>query len=161
MDNNLHKVNKILNSKKYKEYLKKNNECEIDREFCKHDIDHFLDVARIAYIISLEKGLNYSKEVIYAIAILHDIGRWMEYEKGIPHEEASEILAKELLREAGFSEYEENLILQAILSHRKRGEEELNSIIYKSDKLSRKCFACGAEQKCNWNKDKKNFNILY
>ncbi|WP_027624074.1 HD domain-containing protein [Clostridium lundense] len=161
MGNNLHKVNKILNSEKYKEYIKKNNECEMDREFCKHDINHFLDVARIAYIISLEKGLNYSKEVIYAIAILHDIGRWMQYEKGIPHEEASYILAQDLLKEVGFSEGEENLILQAILSHRKDGEDELNSIIYKSDKLSRKCFACNAEVKCNWSEDKKNFNIVY
>lgn len=161
MGNNLFKVNKILNSEKYKEYIKKNNECEIDREFCKHNLDHFLDVARIAYIICLEKGLNYSKEIIYAIAILHDIGRWMQYEKGLPHEEASEILAKELLREAGFLEYEENLILQAIISHRKDGEEELNSIIYKSDKLSRKCFACSAESRCNWSKDKKNLNIVY
>lgn len=70
-------------------------------------------------------------------------------------------LAKELLCEAEFSEHEKSLILQAILSHRKNGEEELNSIIYKSDKLSRKCFACSAEPKCNWNKDKKNFNIVY
>lgn len=161
MDNNLYKVNKILNSEKYKEYLKKNNECEIDREFCKHDVNHFLDMARIAYIISLEKGLNYSKEVIYAISILHDIGRWMQYEKGMPHEEASYILSQDLLKEAGFSECEENLILQAILSHRKGGENELNSIIYKSDKLSRKCFACNAEAKCNWSEDKKNFNIVY
>lgn len=161
MQSDLSRVNKILNSGKYKEYLTKNSGYEISREFCKHDIDHFLDVARIAYIMCLEKKLNYSKEVIYAIATLHDIGRWMQYEKGIPHEEASAALAKELLDEVGFLEEEKNLILGGILSHRKCGTEELNSIIYKSDKLSRKCFSCSVEKNCNWSDEKKNFNILY
>ena len=31
------RVNKILNNEKYKDYLKKNNFYEKNREFCKHD----------------------------------------------------------------------------------------------------------------------------
>ena len=62
---------------------------EASREFCRHDVTHFLDVARLAWIENLERGLGVSKEEIYAAALLHDIGRHLQYEKGIPHDEAS------------------------------------------------------------------------
>ena len=67
------KVNEILNNKDYKVYLEELSELEKERVFCNHTIEHFLDVSRIAYIRVLEEGLKYSKEVIYAIGLLHDI----------------------------------------------------------------------------------------
>ena len=36
---------------------------------------HFLDVARLAWIAGLEQGLGLDKEIVYAAALLHDIGK--------------------------------------------------------------------------------------
>ena len=69
----------IINNPKYKEYLRKLEKFEKERIFCRHTLEHFLDVARISYIQVLENDMKYSKEVIYAIALLHDIGRVLEY----------------------------------------------------------------------------------
>ena len=55
------KVNDILNNSVYKESLEKLLKYEEKREFCRHDLKHFIDMARIAYIMVLEKGLPYSK----------------------------------------------------------------------------------------------------
>ena len=40
---------------------------EASREFCRHDVTHFLDVARVAWIENLERGLGVSKEEIYVL----------------------------------------------------------------------------------------------
>lgn len=70
---------------------------EHDREFCCHQITHLLDVARIAYIKNLEAGLGIDKELIYTAAILHDIGKALQYTDKIPHEIAGEKIAGEIL----------------------------------------------------------------
>lgn len=156
------KIDEILNNKSYISYIKKLEELEMDRIFCKHDVEHFLSTSRIAYIINLEESLGYSKEVIYAIGLLHDIGRVLEYEKGIPHDEASVILAKEILKDTSFTRDEISAILNVISEHRvDNSTEYLSEIIYKSDKLSRNCFNCKAEKECYWSSEKKNFNIKY
>ena len=155
------KVNEILNNKDYKAYLIELNELEKEIEFCNHTIEHFLDVSRIAYIRVLENNLKYSKEVIYAIGLLHDIGRVLEYKEKIPHHEGSVIIAKEILKETSFTEDEKEEILKGIKNHRKNSEDELARIIYESDKLSRNCFACKVEKDCYWSKEKKNFKIKY
>ena len=152
-------VNKILNHPKYKKLLVELNDLEKHREFCNHTLEHFLDVARISYITILEKGLNYSKEVVYTIALLHDIGRVLEYNNGIDHHKGSAIIAKDLLEETTFTKEEKELIIKAIKNHRKECEDELSKIIYKSDKLSRNCFNCKAYSKCYWDKEKKNKGI--
>lgn len=157
----MNRVNKILKHPKYKEYLSKINNYEINREFCKHNINHFLDMGRICYILCLERNIKVNKEIIYAVALLHDIGRWIQYEDGIPHEKASVILSKEILVECDFDIKEIECILKAILSHRDKKATELNEIFYIGDKLSRGCFYCKAESKCNWPKHKKNLNIIY
>ena len=41
---------------------------------------HLLDVARLAWIFNLEANQEISKERIYAAALLHDIGRHIQYE---------------------------------------------------------------------------------
>lgn len=157
----MERVNDIVFSLKYQEYLKELNNYEKDREFCNHNIEHFIDVARIAYIKSLELGLNYKKDVIYAIAFLHDIGRVLEYRDGTPHHEGSVILAKELLRTSKFSIDEKEKILKCISNHRSETNGELEKIIYESDKLSRSCFSCNVEKDCYWDKSKKNMKIRY
>ena len=155
-------INKILNNTYYIEYLNKIKEHEKDREFCKHDINHFLDVARLAYILNLENDLKIDKEIIYATALLHDIGRWKQYEEGIPHEVASSNLSTKILESADFSIEEIQMIKEAILNHRNKdiaGQNNLMGIIYRADKTSRKCFSCKSELICNWSN--KNMAIKY
>lgn len=140
-------------------------ELEKDRIFCCHQIDHLLDVARIAYILNLETALCLSRDLIYAAALLHDIGKSRQYEEGIPHEITGERIAQKILSdmpaELSFTAKEQCQILTAIRGHRKLRDdaEPLESLLYKSDKISRTCFACPAEAECNWNNKKKNMEI--
>lgn len=159
----LNKVNSILNSERFNEYLNKNKESEKERKFCRHDLQHFIDVARIAYIMTLENNLKIDKEIVYATALLHDIGKWMQYNKGVSHEIASYELAKDILIECGFNEKERSIISNAILNHRKKVNEKgtFDYIFYLSDKLSRNCFNCKAIDECNWSEEKKNYKINY
>lgn len=160
----MERVDKILQHAKYQKYLKKNKKEEKKRIFCKHDMVHFLDVARIGWIINLEKNLQIDKELIYGAALLHDIGRHLQYTEGTPHEEASALLAPAILKDCGFSEEETAVIVEAISRHRDKTaaeEENLNGVLYLADKASRPCFACEAEKLCDWKKDKKNKTIKY
>ncbi|MGN0395668.1 MAG: HD domain-containing protein, partial [Coprococcus sp.] len=83
------KINAILNNHEYRSYINKIKENETDRRFCCHGIEHCLDVARIAYIINLEEKLDIKKELIYAAALLHDIGRADKSDAGKNHHELS------------------------------------------------------------------------
>ncbi|WP_061995106.1 HD domain-containing protein [Clostridium sp. ATCC 25772] len=157
------KINSILKNTYFKEALRKLNNLEGNRMFCIHGIEHSMDVARIGYIISLEQKLNIPKELIYGAALLHDLGRVMEYEKNIPHDKGSVILATKILEECLYSKEECEEIIKAISSHREKESEKsiLGDILYKSDKLSRMCFSCKAKSQCYWNDEKKNLKIKY
>lgn len=150
---------------------------ESDRIFCRHTFEHFMDVARIAYIMNLEKEYKLSKEIIYAAALLHDIGRARQYEDGTPHDKAGAAIADEILTDCGFGDDVRNMIIAAIKSHRGSTHEGdihksdkdadhteytrniLSAIIYKADKLSRQCFRCNAQKECNWSMEKRNLEI--
>lgn len=157
----MNNIDVIMSNKLYKESLEKLNKYESDREFCNHTIEHFIDVSRIAYIMVLEEGLKVSKDVIYAIGLLHDIGRVRQYEEGIHHDIASVEMSREILKETSFTDEEINTILNGIANHRKESDNKLEEIIYKADKLSRQCFNCKAEKECYWSSEKKNFKITY
>ena len=157
----MNNIDAIMSNKLYKESLEKLSEYERDREFCNHTIEHFIDVSRIAYIMVLEERLNVSKEIIYAIGLLHDIGRVRQYEEGIHHDIASVEMSREILKETNFTEYEIDTILNGIANHRKESDNKLEEIIYKADKISRQCFNCKAEKECYWSSEKKNFKITY
>ena len=158
------RVNKILENSTYKEYIRKNKAAEVDRIFCCHNMEHFLDVARIAQMMNMEEKLGLSKELIYATALLHDIGRHVQYEDGTPHEVASAKLAENILEECGFGKKSQTEILRAISEHRNKKvakEASLAGVIYRADKASRACYVCEAESLCNWKKTKKNLKIKY
>lgn len=160
----MERIDKILKQDLFLKYLQLNEEAELDRIFCHHDMVHFLDVARIAWILNLEEGLGIDKEMIYAAALLHDIGRHVQYADGTPHEKASALLASEILKDCGFNDTETGVIISAIETHRSSevaGEATLNGILYRADKASRPCFACKAEKECNWKGDKKNKTIKW
>ena len=161
-------IQKILAHEVYQSSLKKIEAYEEKREFCKHDRKHFIDVCRLAYQFYLENSslqlkskysLSQVKEMIYAAGLLHDIGRWMEYEKGIKHHEASLFLAEQILSEVGFKQGGKEEVLKMISEHRNahiKEEDSLAGIFYRADKASRECFWCPARERCNWSDDKKN-----
>ena len=160
------RVNAILKHKMYRKYYDQIEEIEKDRDFCRHQMPHLLDVARIAYITNLEQDLGYDREVIYAAAILHDIGKSFQYEEQIPHEIAGEKAASEILdtlpEGLAFSAEERRLILAAVRGHRRKkdGTEPIAALFYDSDKRSRTCFSCPAEKECNWKDEEKNKEII-
>lgn len=145
----MERVNCILEDADFVRYIAKNKESEKERIFCHHDLNHLLDVCRISWILNLEEELSIDKEKIYAAGLLHDIGRWMEYETGQDHAVVSGELAEGILDRCGFSDDEKAYIVEAIKSHRKKEHStDLSRILYRADKLSRPCFNCEAIGKC-------------
>ena len=65
------RVNAVICHPLYLEYYHRLERAEKERIFCRHQMSHLLDVARIAYIRNLEKGYGFRKDVIYAAAVLH------------------------------------------------------------------------------------------
>lgn len=160
----MNRIDRILENKLFLENMEKNNTAEAQRRFCRHNMGHFLDVARIATIISLEEKIDINREIIYAAALLHDIGKHMQYSENIPHEIASANIAPEILKACDFSSEEIEEIVTAICNHRNAdivGNKDLSGLLYRADKASRACFACEASEDCNWKGDKKNLNIKY
>ena len=156
------RVNQIWKHPLYQTELHKLQLLEADREFCRHTPEHFLDVARLAYIRALEENYSVSKELIYCTALLHDIGRARQYEDGTPHDEAGAVIAEQILKELGFSPEEIQAIVSAIRGHRaETNQTSLGQLIYRADKKSRNCFSCKAEPECYWSSAKKNMTIQY
>lgn len=158
----MERVNQILRNSVYQCNLKEIEVCEKGRIFCRHNMAHFLDVARIGMILNLKENLGIEEELLYAAALLHDIGRHEQYRNQIPHEEASAIIAKPILKDCGFMETESKQILEAIRSHRDCNVQEqknLAGILYRADKKSRACFSCPAVHLCDWDESKKNMQL--
>ncbi len=91
---------------------------ERDRIYCRHGMEHLLDVARIGMILVLEENQDIPADLVYAAALLHDIGRGDEYLRGVPHEKAGAETAGLILREAGYDEEEIAVIRAAVAGHR-------------------------------------------
>lgn len=171
----MQRYQEIICDKQYQDMIEKIKEYEKDREFCCHTLEHFCDVARIMYILALEEGSSLDQDIIYTTALLHDIGRVWEYEKGIPHEQASVEIAKEFLSKYGYEDDKIRIITTAIGAHRKeevtgqpsaellqeeKEKNELANYLYRADKLSRNCFVCKAKNGCKWSEEKKNATLI-
>ena len=155
------RVNGILHHPVFMEHLERLEELEKTRIFCRHGLTHLMDVARLGWIAALERHLELPRDVVYAAALLHDMGRVEQLEEGIPHHQASAALAARILPEAGFSEEETAQIQKAILGHREDGgAETLGQLLYWADKASRACWMCGAKDACNWSDEKKNWDLF-
>ena len=134
---------------------------EQDRVFCRHDMEHLISVARLMYLYCLEEGTEIPKDLLYATALLHDIGRYEELTRGTPHEIAGARLAGEILDDCHFPAREIQRVQAAILSHRQAGiRDPLALYLYRGDKRSRLCFACPAAAACYWPDEKKNLQII-
>ena len=159
----MERVNRIIRHPAYQECLAKNREAERGRKFCCHDMAHLLDVGRIAWIHNLEEGTGVPKELVYGAALLHDCGRFRQYEDQTPHEQAGARIAAPILRDCGFGPEEVEMILEAIRNHRcreHREDRDLSGLLYRADKESRSCFACPALAQCRWEEEKKNKELL-
>lgn len=158
----MERVNQICRHPLWRESMEQIRELEQDRIFCRHDTAHCLDVARLAYIENLENHLGLERERIYAAALLHDIGRHLQYLEDMPHEQGSAALAETILADCGFSPEEREEILSAILRHRRpetKLQDDLAGLLYRADKASRLCLFCGAAEGCNWSPEKKNLTL--
>lgn len=170
----MERIDRILQHKRFQECRQQIMQAEVHRIYCKHGLEHSMDVARIAYILSLEnneEGQALEKEIIYAMALLHDLGRSMEYRNGQSHHEAGVEIAGEILRDCGFTETEIAWITGAIAAHKYAETETVpeesgsigdryRSILYRADKLSRNCFDCPAADTCYWPMEKRNHGII-
>ena len=151
------RLNQIISNTEFIARLNKLSVLENDRIFCKHDINHFLDVARLMTIYANQLKIDLSHDIIYATALLHDLGRVDQYQKNIPHEIASANIAKTILVNCGFNSFEIEIITKAILMHRNPiATDDLGKLLYLADKKSRMCFCCNSESECNWSADEKN-----
>ena len=156
------RVNSICTHPLWIECVGHIRDLEKERIFCRHDICHFLDVARIAWIENLEKDFHICRELIYAAAMLHDIGRHLQYLQDIPHDEASASISAEILKDTDFTPDEQAEIITAIRRHRTQeiaSGDNLAGLIYRADKKSRMCAFCTACDECNWPETKKNMKI--
>ncbi len=151
-------VARLLKDKKFLDSLKELEEREADREYCRHDFAHFMDVARLGWLYALEEGIALDKEQLYLMALLHDIGRIEEYEHGISHAEAGKKLAGEILLHIEYPKEKISEILSAIGKHRDSSGngEALPEILKRADKESRPCFYCKANAACKWSIEKRN-----
>lgn len=157
----MERVNMLLADKEYKELLERLEELEKDRSFCSHGMEHLLAVARIAWIRNLEEDLGLEKEAVYLSALLHDLGRVDEYQRGIPHQEAGRNRASYFLEKLGYPPQKRGLILDAVEGHRRRkaGEKGLASLVAEADKASRDCGYCKAYDDCKWSPEEKNHSL--
>ncbi len=163
-DYSMTRVNRIVNHLDYRNYLMRLRELEKDRKFCCHNLTHFLDVARIAHIINLEMKLNINVELIYAAALLHDIGKAVEDPENIGHSKLSANLAEPILYDCGFLDREIECIVDAILNHNNETIKNsmaynLACLLYRADKLSRPCYMCDASDLCYWSLENKNLQL--
>lgn len=153
------RINQILRHPLFIQYMEANAAKETDRIFCRHNMSHVMDVARIAYILNMEENYDLHKDMIYGAALLHDIGRHVQYETGEKHGFVSARLAPQILRECGYSEAEGAAIVSAIYTHSDKsiiGDRTLNGLIARADQLSRACYTCPVEKMCNWGDKRKN-----
>lgn len=161
------RVDAIWRHPVYQEQLKRIDELELDRAFCRHGLPHLLDVARIMWIDALEEGLadELTRDVVYAAALLHDIGRATQYEMEEPHDIAGVRIARSIMGTVedgcAFSPAEQDLIAGAIGAHRDGADaaSPLARLLYRADKLSRPCFACTARPECNWPEEQQNLAV--
>lgn len=152
----------ILKNELFEEKIREIKDIEKDRVYCKHGLEHLLCVARIAELLAMEEGRGDKKEMIYAASLLHDIGRADEYKKGVSHERAGGLLAEIILSECFFNKEEKEKIKEVVENHKKEGGENyLQELIHKADRLSRNCFSCEVRDSCKWEEEEKNKTVIW
>lgn len=158
----LERANLILKNNEFLKAYKSIEKAEINRKFCNHDIDHLLSVARIMCLRDAEiREIKTNEDILYALALLHDIGRAKQYAIGQDHNIAGGVLAKEILLDCNFDGCEIELIINAIINHNNKDSNSyLAQLLQYADHLSRNCYLCDARNECNWSENQKNKEII-
>lgn len=161
----LQRADNIMKNAEFMKVVRQIEEAETDRVYCRHGLAHLMDVARIGAVIVREKDLDIRMDMIYAAALVHDLGRAAEYADGTPHAQGSVILARRILPECGYSDSEVSEIVRAVSAHsldgNQRSDLPLADVLFEADKKSRLCFMCDAAGTCKWSDEKKNMELQY
>ncbi len=162
----MNNIEQIVGNPIFRECLERNKDAEDNRIFCNHHFEHLLSTARLTYILILEENSPFiTREMAYAAGLLHDIGRWFEYQSGADHAKKSSELAGTILSGTGFSETECSLIQKAIAQHRIKNNchehrSPLSTALAKADSLARTCFRCTVREQCNKLEEQPNRETL-
>ncbi len=178
-------TDRVLKHPLFVEVMEKIKVLEASRIYCRHHLEHGIDVARMAWIYYLEDRMdgmakvwtmrpqmNYPewreekeemKDLIYTCALLHDLGRVAQYETGIHHSVAGIPLVKEILSDIQVPTEWEPQILDVVSEH-SQGEysedcKNLEYYIMKADHDCRLCFACQAKDTCKWSEEEMNHTV--
>lgn len=161
MIQHMKRVRSLLEHPHYRRCLREIEQLERDRIYCRHGLPHLLDVARIATLLAADRQADYPRDVIYAAALLHDLGRLKQYTTGQPHAQAGAAIAQDILQDTAFTQQEQAEILTAIGGHQNGGtSDSLTQLLYEADEASRMCFACPAADTCYWPEERRNHTIL-
>lgn len=157
----MEKIAVLQRDEEFLSLLRRIEESERDRIFCRHGLTHLLDSARIAWIDVLENRLPLDKPVVYAAALLHDLGR--AYGQ-TDHSAAALDACRRILLRSGFDSGEAEEILLAIRSHGEKSAPDdelslLSAVIRRADGRSRPCYACPAAGECYWPDARRNHSI--
>lgn len=155
----MERVNRILKKEKFRQYIDTVEIIERERIYCRHGLEHCINVARITMLLAYEENVELDKELVYAAAVLHDIGR---SSPNAEHHKKSAELAEPILKVCGFSLAEREKIEDVIENHGNSGvaeEKSFRGLFYRADKLSRSCYGCKAAAFCYWDDDKKNLSL--
>jgi uncharacterized protein len=178
--NPMDRVNAIICNQEYQDWIIANNQAEYGSEYCRHGLEHAFDVARIAYELWLDhQGNPVAKDIVYAAALLHDIGYWSKFEdlhvdECDCHEHGDECdcggeqetpfqvaasLSEEILAEAGYHPAVIGEIIKAIRQMDTDSKEGLSVILRRANELSRPCFLCPIQASCD--REPKNTRLEY
>ena len=153
------KYQKILENEEYKKYVERICYLEKDRIYCKHDLKHSLDVARICTIIMYEQGQEVNRDIVYATALLHDIGRFKENTQN--HEAWSVDIATEIATIVEIISFHRgNYSIKQIDELVNHGKLDLKESFKIADQLSRNCFCCKGSSSCKWKEENRSTNIM-
>lgn len=148
---------RLLALESYRQALRALEDQEADRIYCKHNLDHFLDVARVTMLVCADFDIPADKDVVYLAALMHDLGR---LDKGqADHPVASAQLADQWLEAIDFPADRRPEVIRLIEGHGWRGPAVPSNLLEAfslADSLSRPCYQCPATDSCHWPADRKN-----
>ncbi len=174
-------TDRLLVNERFLRVQREIREDEAERIYCRHEIEHGLDVCRIAWIMYLEdvisdntvgkntirfSGGDSAKDRFYVTGLLHDVGRSLQYRTGEHHSTAGEKLAGQILKEIGYPEKWIRETVDFIRDHHGRqnvytDKTAVGYYIERADQLSRNCFCCPAAATCKWKDEERNRTIRY
>lgn len=155
-------IARLMALESYRQALTALERREADRIYCKHDLDHFLDVARITLLLCQAHNIEADRDSVYLAALMHDLGRLDRDEAD--HNVAGSVLAAQWLDAIGFPKDRQEVVLTLIEEHGwpgKKAPANLSEAFSLADSYSRACYYCPAADSCFWPPERKNTHPIY